>query len=123
MNINDYDWRSVSVFMALLAIAALFWFGVFCLTRDVLGSEVSLGATVPWNCENMKTSPHPIPVSIDTDDNGNWDVFLEDGSIVTGIRYDGYMKWVWEDAWWHTNGVDVVYCESDVKALSILMSK
>lgn len=110
-------------YIAVILCTIVFWYGVVCITQDVFGSEVSLGADVRWNCENMKHNPHPIPVNFWTDNEGNWEVFLSDWTRVYGTRYDGYMKWVWQDAWWHTNGIDVVYCESDAKALSILLYK
>ena len=111
------------VYAAIALMTVVFWYGVVCITQDVLGSEVSLGASVRWNCTNFFTSPHPIPVSM-TNENGSWDVLLEDGSMLYGTMVtDTIQKWTLDDMTWMTNGVDVVYCESDVRALSILMAK
>lgn len=112
--------KDILCWIAVGVVIVSFWGWTSWMAK---GQEVSLGATVRWNCENMKTNPHPIPLDFVNDSDGNWDVALADGSILTGKRYDGYMKWTWEDAWWHTNGTDVVYCESDAKALSILMAQ
>lgn len=111
------NYRALIVFAIVALVTIAFWVGVVWLTADVFADVER------WNCENIKTHPHPIPMNISTDDNGNWDVLLADGSVLYGERFDGYMKWQWQDSWWHTNGIDVVYCESDVKALSILMAK
>jgi hypothetical protein len=111
------------VYLAVAIMVVVFWYGVVCLVQDVFADEVSLGAHVRWNCENMKTSDHPIPTAFYNLE-GTWTVVLEDGSVLYGYAVDGgFYKWVWEDVHWMTNGIDVVYCEPDAKALSILLTK
>jgi len=122
---TTYNWEMIMMLTVVLLMVAVFWYGVFRLAKDVAGaSDVGLGATVRWNCTNMQNTQHPLPVTINTDDNGNWDVLLEDYSVLHGTRLEGgFMKWVWQDAWWLTDGYNVVYCESDVKAMSILLAQ
>jgi hypothetical protein len=114
----------ILVYIAVAIMVAVFWYGVICLVQDVLAEEVSLGAHVRWNCSNFFTSPHPMPVSLENDGHGNWDVLLEDGSMLYGTMLgDGFQKWILDDMSWVTDGIDVVYCESDAKSISILLAQ
>ena len=125
---NKINWEIVALLTVVGLMTALFWYGVFHMGREVIGakaSDVSLGADVRWNCVNMQNSAHPIPLDFSTDDNGNWSVFLEDGTTVYGetLASGAFMKWTWQDATWMTDGKNVVYCESDAKSISILLAQ
>lgn len=107
--------------LLIILIAALATLAVF---RWVDGADVSLGATVRWNCTNMMTNPHPVPLSFTNDASGSWSVYLEDGSVLYGrVLAGGFMRWDWQDAHWMTDGRNVVYCESDLKSISILLAQ
>ena len=120
---NKTNWYTITGIAIMFGSALLFWLFVGWQTYKAFGSDVGIETRIPWNCENMKLNPHPIPVSINNE-NGNWDVVLADGSVLTGTWLDGnFMKWVWQDATWMTDGYNVVYCESDAKAISILLAQ
>jgi hypothetical protein len=98
--------------------------------------ELIVTATVLWNCTNIHTTPHPIPVSFQSVENG-YEAVLEDGSVFRQrwLSENGeIMKVEWQDAYWWldsrgnivwgTNEVGAVPMASDdMTAVSILLSK
>jgi hypothetical protein len=105
---------------------------------NVRAQEVSLGARVLWNNDNMATSNHPEVVEF-TNEGTTWDFTMSDGSIMH--CYQVYaeprvQRCNWDNAkWWYAGEVNetVIYgtntvglepmAGSDLQALSIIMAQ
>ncbi len=110
--------KNLTIVLLVLLFTIAFWVSVVWLFT------VHAEEPIRWNCENIHTEPHPMPVTLNTDGNGNWDVLLADGSTLYGEMLDGgFQKWTLDDASWVTNGRGVVFCESLVRSVSILMAQ
>jgi hypothetical protein len=121
----------VEVLILLMATAVIIVGSLWFITTRA--GDISLGATVRWNCSNLHTSQHPAPIDFFYTD-GMWTVTLADHTTMYGqmLGDSGIQKWTLEDATWWTDGFNVVYCNnnagvtpvagSDVQAISVLMS-
>jgi hypothetical protein len=134
---KNIKWDAILGVTIIILMVALFWYGVFHLSKEVIGAkayEVGLGARVKWNTTNIQTSVHPRPTQWTVDDTG-WTVYLDDSSVMRQVPlYEGLEKATLDDAVWYVcRGIDIIWgpnnagalpiAENDLQAWSICLSK